>query len=318
MKTVLVTGGCGYIGYNMVESLLNSGYEVIVVDSLINSSNEAIHQDTVFFQGDIRNKEFLRGVFNKHNVDVVMDFAALLDVEESWKIPEEYLDVNVNGLVCLLEVMKEFNVKNIIFSSTAAVYGDSINMLDENSKLEPTNPYGVSKLTAEKFMEFYCKNYGIKNITFRYFNVVGSKKVGYTWDQFSSVVPNILSALQKNRDFTINGNDYDTVDGSCIRDYIHMDDLISAHQLVLDDLTNIDSGVYNLSIGKGTSVLELYNHIKSEFDIIHEPKIGCRREGDIIYSVASNQKIKSIIPWNIKFDNIHKIVKKIHGENNEG
>lgn len=317
MKKVLVTGGCGYIGYNMVLSLLGSRYDVIVVDSLINSSRAAINENTIFYEGDIRDKEMIKNIFQENKIDLVMDFAALLDVEESWEIPEEYLDVNVNGLINLLEIMNEFDVRNIIFSSTAAVYGNSMEMVDENSELNPTNPYGFSKYTAEKFLEYYCKKYEIKHIIFRYFNVVGSKKVDYDWDKFSSVVPNILTALQSGREFIINGNDYDTSDGTCVRDYIHMNDLIDAHQLVINNLSYVQSGAYNLSIGKGTSVLELYKQIKEQFEIVHECKFGARREGDIIYSVASNEKILEVIPWKIKYDNIQKIVKKIYKENTD-
>ncbi len=315
MKTVLVTGGCGYIGNNMVKSLLEKKYEVIIIDSLINGSIEAIEPNVKFYQGDIRNKDVLRKIFTENNIDLVMDFAALLDVEESWDIPTEYLDVNVNGLISILEVMEEFSVKNIVFSSTAAVYGDSVEKLTEESYLNPTNPYGDSKLSAEKFLGYYAKKYEMNYIIFRYFNVVGSKKIGYTWEDFSSVVPNILTSLQSGKTFVINGDDYDTKDGTCVRDYIHMDDLIQAHQLVVDNFDTIEKGVYNLSVGEGTTVMELYTWITNKFNIDSKYEIGARRPGDIIYSVASNEKINNIVNWEIKYDTIEKIIKRIHEEN---
>lgn len=314
---VLVTGGCGYIGNNMVNSLLKNGYSVTVIDSLINSSEKAINPNTNFYKGDIRDKEILRQIFKEQKIELVMDFAALIDVNESWQISNEYLDVNVNGLISVMEVMNEFSVKNIVFSSTAAVYGDSNETLTEQSYLCPTNPYGDSKLSAEKFMEYFAQNNNMKFITFRYFNVVGSKKIGYDWEQFSSVVPKILSSLKRGDKFVINGDNYDTSDGTCVRDYIHMEDLIQAHQLIVDNFNEVEQGPYNLSVGNGTSVFELYRAITKKFNIDSKYKIGDERPGDIVYSVASNSKIKSTVNWDIKYNTIDKIIEKIFEENKE-
>ncbi len=314
-KVVLVTGGCGYIGRNMVKSLVKNGHEVIIVDSLINSVEEAVLDGTKFYKCDIRDKQNLNKIFEENSIDLVMDFAALLDVEESSRIPLEYLDVNVNGLKVILEVMTKHNVKNIVFSSTAAIYGDSPELLTEQSDINPINPYGQSKLSAEKFLEYYADVAGINYIIFRYFNVVGSSKFGVDWEEFSSVVPNILSSMKNEKTFKINGGDYDTIDGTPVRDYIHMDDLISAHQLVIDNFDEVESGVYNLSIGNGTSVLELYNAICEVFNYSGNYKITERRKGDIVCSVASNQKILKQINWQLKYKDIDEIVKKIREEN---
>lgn len=315
MKTILVTGGCGYIGRNMVKSLLKKGYEVVVVDSLINASREAIISETKFYQADIRDYKEISKIFKENKIEIVMDFAALLDVEESWEIPMEYHDVNVNGLNVILKCMKENDVKNIIFSSTAAVYESTSELLDENSLINPTNPYGMSKLTAERFMEYYSQKEGLNYVTFRYFNVIGSNKVGYDWSEFSTVVPKIISSLQGGSQFVINGNDYDTKDGTCVRDYIHMEDLISAHQGVVDNFESTKNNVYNLSIGNGTTIIELVDEIKNAFGIDVEYEFGPRRKGDIVVSVASNKKILSVIPWDIKYGNIKQMIEQIKLEN---
>ncbi len=315
MKNILVTGGCGYIGRNMVKSLLKNNYNVIVVDSLINSSAEAIIEETTFYQIDIRDEQKINEVFSKHDIDVVMDFAALLDVEESWDIPLEYNDVNVNGLIVLLKAMAKYNVQNIVFSSTAAVYESSDEILTEESSIKPNNPYGMSKYYAEQMLNYYSTINNFNYVIFRYFNVVGSSKKGVSWDKFSTVVPKILTSLQQGNDFVVNGTDYDTLDGSPVRDYIHMEDLISAHQLVINNFKNVDNGVYNLSVGNGTTVIELFNSITDTFNVDATFISGARRKGDIAISVASNKKIKSFIDWEIKYPTINDMVEQIKTEN---
>lgn len=316
MKSILVTGGCGYIGNNMVKTLVNNNYSVIVVDSLINSSEDALIDGVKFYAIDIRDKVKMEQVFVENKIDIVMDFAALLDVEESWDIPLEYHDVNVNGLNVILELMDKYQVKNIFFSSTAAVYKTTSDLLTEESEISPTNPYGMSKYSAEKCLEYFATNKNIKYIIFRYFNVVGSSKVGYDWDQFSTVVPKILASLKSGNEFVINGLDYNTIDGSPVRDYIHMDDLIEAHQQSVDQLEEMESGVYNLSIGNGTSVIQLFRAITDKFNIQKDYTAAGRRLGDIECSIASNDKIMNVVDWKIKYTNIDDIISKIKDENN--
>lgn len=310
---ILVTGGCGYIGHYAVDELISKGNKVIVVDDLSTGYKEALNIDAKFYNVDIRNIELMENIFEENSIDLVMDFAARLVVEESITNPQEYYDINVNGLKVVLDCMVKYNVKNIIFSSTAAVHG----MLDKKEKLItedditiPSNPYGETKLAGENMIKCYSKAYGLNYIIFRYFNVVGGNKPGGSLEEFTTILPRIISSIKLNTELQVFGGDYSTVDGTCIRDYIHVYDLISAHMLVCDRISEIDSGIYNLSIGKGTSILELIKSAAKVLDKKVNYKIVDRRIGDPVVSAASNKKFTDIIPWEPKYNTIELMIKE--------
>lgn len=312
---ILVTGGCGYIGHYAVESLISRGHEVVIVDDLSTGFKEGKHEEAIFYEVDIRDGEALDRIFKEHKIDLVMDFAARLIVEESNQNPSLYYDVNVNGLRCVLDAMKDNKVKNIIFSSTAAVHGllDKGNeLITETDPTIPSNPYGETKLVGERMIQWYAEAYDMNFIIFRYFNVVGGSKPGATVEDFTTILPKIISSIKNKEQLKVFGGDYDTRDGSCIRDFIHVEDLVSAHILAVEELETIESGVYNLSIGTGTSVLELISAAANTLDKEIDYKICDRRQGDPVVSAASNEKIMNAVNWEIKYPTINQMVKEAY------
>ncbi|MED5078537.1 UDP-glucose 4-epimerase GalE, partial [Geobacillus stearothermophilus] len=259
---ILVCGGAGYIGSHAVYRLLEKGERVVVVDNLQTGHREAVHRDAVFCQGDIRDRDFLREVFRQHDIEAVIHFAANSLVGESMEEPLKYYDNNVYGTQVLLEVMKEFGVKQIVFSSTAAVYGEPKQIpIVETDPTEPTNAYGETKLAMEKMMKWADRAYGIRSISLRYFNVAGAygTTIGEDHNPETHLIPLILKVpLGQREEISVFGDDYDTPDGTCIRDYIHVLDLVDAHVLALEKLRNgASSDVYNLGNGNGFSVKEV-------------------------------------------------------------
>ncbi len=312
---VLVTGGCGYIGHYAVEELLSKGHEVVVVDDLSTGYKEGINPDTEFHQVDIRNYDQLNAVFKNNSIDLVMDFAARLIVEESVINPGLYYDVNVNGLRNVLEAMVENNVKNIIFSSTAAVHGlldKGDELINEEDPTVPSNPYGETKLVGERMIEWYAKAHDLNYVSFRYFNVVGGVKPGASVEDFTTIVPKIISSIKNNEQLKVFGGDYNTRDGSCIRDFIHVKDLVEAHILVTEKFDQIESGVYNLSIGIGTSVIELIEATTTTLNKDINYQICERRVGDPVVSAATNEKIMKVIDWEIEYPTIAKMVEEAY------
>ena len=260
---VLVCGGAGYIGSHTVYELIERGHSVVVVDSLIKGHKAAVHNDAKFYLGDIRDEEFMDKVFKENNIDAVIDFAAFSLVGESVNEPFKYYENNVYGTLKLLETMERAGVKKIVFSSTAATYGEPENdIIVESDKTNPTNPYGETKLTVEKMLKWADNAYGIKFVALRYFNAAGahiSGKIGEDHSPETHLIPIILqTALGQREKMFIFGDDYDTPDGTCVRDYIHVTDLADAHIKALEKLfkTN-ESGIYNLGNGKGFSVKEV-------------------------------------------------------------
>lgn len=308
---ILVTGGCGYIGHYAVEQLLEKGHEVIVLDDLSTGFKEGIIAETTFYQVDIRDRDAVFNVFANHKIDLVMDFAARLIVEESNSNPSLYYDVNVNGLRTILDAMVEYDVKDIIFSSTAAVHGlldKGDSLIVETDPTIPSNPYGETKLAGEKMIEWYAKAYGLNYVIFRYFNVVGGIKPGASVEDFTTIVPMIISSIKNDVQLKVFGGDYQTRDGSCIRDFIHVIDLVNAHTLVVENMAQIESGVYNLSIGVGTSIIELISAASNVLEKEIDYKICDRRIGDPVISAASNEKIKSAIDWEIEYPHINEMI----------
>ena len=310
---ILVLGGAGYIGSHFVKQAIKENHAVIVIDNLQTGHKEAIDRQAQFHQGDIRDKDFMRSVFIKQPIDVCVHFAANSLVGESMEKPLLYFDNNVFGTIVLLETMTEFGVKKIVFSSSAAVYGARKEMpITEEVIPNPTNPYGESKLMMEKIMKWADIAHSIHYVSLRYFNVAGATSdasIGEDHRPETHLIPNVLQVpLNKRAQITIFGNDYDTLDGTCVRDYIHIDDLVDAHLKAVQYLeANNTSNIFNLGSQNGYSNLEIVETARS---ITNHPipiKIGSRRPGDPDKLVASNDKAKRILNWTPKKD-LHDVI----------
>jgi UDP-glucose 4-epimerase len=314
---ILVCGGAGYIGSHCVRMLLEKEYEVVVVDNLSTGHLEAVNPKAKFYQGDVRDEEFLNEVFQANHIDAVIHFCAKSLVGESMEKPLEYFDNNVNGTLVLLQAMVKAGVKKIVFSSSAAVYGEHMQMpIDETFATEPTNPYGETKLAMEKIMKWADWAYGLKYISLRYFNVAGadfSGEIGEDHNPESHLIPIVLQAALGKRPFiSVYGTDYPTKDGTCIRDYIHVVDLINAHILSLEALLQgHDSDVFNLGSEDGYSVLEIIEAAKKITEVDFKVKIGERRQGDPAKLIASSKKIKEALGWKAEYG-IEDIIKSAY------
>lgn len=313
---ILVTGGAGYIGSHAVYELISKGYDVIVVDDLSTGSKKNIHSKVVFYQVDLKNEEKLDEVFAKEkDIIAVMHFAGSIIVSESVKKPIEYFENNVCSVQVLLKVMNKYNVKFLVFSSTAAVYGNPINIpIEENDLKEPINPYGKSKLAAELLIESWANAYKSNYVIFRYFNVAGAhenSKIGIRSNSLTHLVPTIVNTALNHDSIVMNifGNDYNTKDGTCIRDFIHVVDLVQAHILGLEwSIKNNKSNIFNLGSSFGYSVLEVYNKAKQILGIDIKTKINNRRKGDPTILLASTKKVENILGWKSK-KNLEEIIK---------
>ena len=315
MMNVLVCGGAGYIGSHTVYELIERGHSVVVVDSLIKGHKAAIHNEAKFYLGDIRDEEFMDRVFRENQIDAVIDFAAFSLVGESVNEPFKYYENNVYGTLKLLEAMERADVKKIVFSSTAATYGEPENdIIVESDKTNPTNPYGETKLTVEKMLKWADNAYGIKFVALRYFNAAGahiSGKIGEDHNPETHLIPIILqTALGQREKMFIFGDDYDTPDGTCVRDYIHVTDLADAHIKALEKLfkTN-ESGIYNLGNGKGFSVKEVIEKAKKVTGKDFKVEIEARRSGDPSTLIASSEKAIKELGWKPKFNTLDKIIE---------
>lgn len=313
--SILVLGGAGYIGSHAVDQLINKGYEVIVVDNLLTGHKAAVHPDARFYEGDIRDKTFLKSVFEKETIEGVLHFAANSLVGESVEKPLKYFNNNVYGMQVLLEVMHEFDVKNIVFSSTAATYGEPKEFpITESTPTNPKNPYGESKLMMEKMMKWCDNAYGMRYVALRYFNVAGAKSdasIGEDHTPETHLVPIILQvALGQREALAIYGDDYDTPDGTCVRDYVQVEDLIAAHILALEYLkAGNESNFFNLGSNQGYSVQEMLEAAREVTGKEIPAKIAPRRAGDPSRLVASSAKAQAILGWQPKFTDVKEIIK---------
>ena len=312
--SILVCGGAGYIGSHMVAELLENGQDVVILDNLEKGHKDALLGGKLYI-GDLRDKEILNKIFTENNIEAVIDFAAYSLVGESMTEPLKYFNNNVYGTISLLEAMKEHNVKYIVFSSTAATYGEPecVPIL-EDSKTIPTNAYGESKLLVEKILNWCDKAYGIKYTTLSYFNAAGAHingKIGEDHSPETHLIPLILNvALGKRDEILIFGDDYDTKDGSCIRDYIHVSDLASAHSLALKRLMNGgESRVYNLGNGTGFSVKEMIDIARKVTGHEIPAKVAPRRAGDPAILIASSEKAMKELNWKPKFNSVETIIE---------
>lgn len=312
---VLVCGGAGYIGSHAVADLIAKGEEVVVVDNLQTGHKEAVVSPAKLYIGDLRNQEFLEGVFFENDIESVMHFAADSLVGESMTDPLKYYENNVYGTLCLLKTMKKYDVKIIVFSSTAATYGepDSIPIV-ENSPTNPTNPYGETKLAIEKMLKWSERAYGIKYVILRYFNVAGAHLEGDIGeDHFpeTHLIPLVLQvALGQREKIMIFGDDYNTHDGTCIRDYIHVTDLVAAHILAMERLRHTgESGIYNLGNGNGFSVKEVIEAARQVTGSNIPAEVAPRRLGDPAKLVASSTKAEKELGWKPQFVFIEQIIE---------
>ncbi len=311
---ILVAGGAGYIGSHCCKTLLNRGYDVVVVDNLSTGHLEAVDSRAKFYKADIRNYDDISPIFKNEKLDGVILLASNSLVGESVTNPLKYFDNNVHGAEVLLRAMTTFNVKRIVFSSSAAVYGEPKNIpIDENSDTNPTNPYGETKLAIEKMLKWVDKAFSIKYIALRYFNVAGadfSGEIGEAHNPETHLIPIVLQVpLGKRKFVSIFGSDYPTKDGTCIRDYIHIEDLVDAHILALKNL--LDGGqsdVFNLGSESGYSVREIINEVASVTGSNIPYEIWERRAGDPAILIASSHKAKTILNWQPKYTQVRDII----------
>lgn len=311
--SILIVGGAGYIGSHTVKYFLDNDEDVVVVDNLQTGHRQAVLTQN-FYEFDIRDKEKLNTVFKENQIEAVIHFAANSLVGESMQKPDVYYHNNVYGMMCLLDVMKQNNVKNIVFSSTAATYGEpeSIPILESDGN-KPTNTYGETKLAMEKMMKWYDQAYDMKFVSLRYFNAAGaieSGEIGEAHKVETHLIPLILQVpLQQREYISIFGDDYSTHDGTCIRDYIHVMDLASAHYLALKYLrAGNNSDIFNLGNGNGYSVTEVVNVARNITNHDIPSKIESRRAGDPAKLIASSKKAKDVLGWKPKYDSLEKIV----------
>ena len=312
--TILVLGGAGYIGSHTVYEVINNDEDVVVIDNLQTGHEKAIHPKARFYKGDIRDREFLDNVFKKEKIDAVIHFAACSLVGESMEKPLKYYDNNLCGTKILLDSMVANGIDKIVFSSTAATYGEPERIpILETDKTEPTNTYGETKLSMEKMFKWVGQAHNIRYVSLRYFNACGahnSGEIGEDHKPESHLIPLILQVPNGKREFiSVYGDDYDTKDGTCVRDYIHVTDLAQAHILAVKYLqTGGQSDVFNLGNGIGFTVKEVIETARKVTGHPIPAKITPRRAGDPAQLIASSDKAKKILGWEPKHDSLEEII----------
>lgn len=311
---VLVCGGAGYIGSHINKQLHIEGYETVVFDNLVYGHREAVKWGK-FEQGDLSNIEDIERVFNKYSIEAVFHFAAYAYVGESVAEPEKYYYNNVSNTLNLLKVMREHGCRKIIFSSTCATYGEPERVpITEDMPQNPINPYGATKLMMERILKDYYRAYGIEFVVLRYFNAAGADpegEIGESHDPETHIIPLVLDAASGRReDIKVFGTDYETLDGSCVRDYIHVYDLATAHLLALHYLEQgKESDFFNLGNELGTSVLQVIDSVKKVTGREFKVTLTDRRPGDPAVLVGSSRKAQEILGWEPIYKDIDKIVE---------
>jgi len=312
--SILVTGGAGYIGSHTVAELLAHGEEVIVLDNLLTGHQQAVLSNQSY-QGDIRDEALLEEIFSRHSIEAVIHFAASSLVGESVQDPLKYYDNNVVAAQRLLAAMNRHGVKRIVFSSTAATYGEPKRIpIEESDPTEPTSPYGETKLAIEKMLKWCDHAYGIKYAALRYFNAAGAHPdgtIGEDHNPESHLIPIILQvALGQREHVTIFGDDYPTEDGSCVRDYVHVMDLANAHYLALQRLRHIgESGIYNLGSGKGFSVKQVLEKAREVTGHPIPAVVTDRRGGDPAVLIASSRKAREELGWQPRYEDLGLMIE---------
>jgi UDP-glucose 4-epimerase len=313
--SVLVTGGAGYIGSHAVKALRSAGHDVIIYDNLSAGHELAAKGAGAPLEvGDIQDVARLREVMDAHGVDAVMHFAAWLSVGESVKDPIEYYRNNVGGALAVLRAMVESQVRHLIFSSTAATFGNPVETpITESHPQRPINPYGETKLAIERALPHFERAYGIRAVTLRYFNAAGADPDGLLGEDHHPevhVIPRAIDAALGRESFTIFGDDYETPDGTCLRDYVHVSDLAFAHVLALDSLrAGGPSASYNLGSGRPTSVREVVDTVQRITGRAVPVTVGPRRAGDPAVLYASSDRIKESLGWLPRFEKLDVIVE---------
>jgi UDP-glucose 4-epimerase len=312
--TVLVVGGCGYIGTHMVKALLEAGHEVVTLDNLSKGNRELL-PGGAFLMGDINDPVVLEQVFTAHRFDAVMHFAAFIEVGESVSDPLKYYQNNVVGTLNLLKAMLRHKVDKFIFSSSAAVYGEpEYTPIDEDHPCRPASPYGWTKLMVETVLQDYDRSYGMRSMALRYFNAAGadaSAAIGERHDPESHLIPLVLQvATGERNDITIFGTDHPTPDGTCLRDYVHVNDLAAAHLLALEALDKgAPSAAYNLGNSQGLSVREVIDTARRITGHPIPAVEGERRPGDPAVLVAASDKAREELGWKPKYETLDVIVE---------
>lgn len=311
---ILVCGGAGYIGSHTVHRMIDRFENVIIVDNLQTGHSEAIHPKAKFYKGDIRDSELLDRIFNANQIDSVVHFAANSLVGESMTDPLKYFNNNVYGMQVLLESMVSNGVDKIVFSSTAATYGEPKRIpIQEDDPTVPTNPYGQSKLMMEQMMKWVSQAHGIRFVSLRYFNAAGAMQDGSIGEDHhpeTHLIPLILQVpLGKREAITVFGDDYATPDGTCLRDYIHVLDLADAHVLAVDYLRRGGkSDIFNLGNGQGFSVKEMISAAEQATGQEINVVMGQRRPGDPAQLIASSEKARRILGWQPKFTDVSQVI----------
>ena len=311
---ILVLGGAGYIGSHTVYELVDAGYEVIVIDNLLTGFKEAVHPQAKFYEGDIRDKIFLDNILSKEKIDGVIHFAASSQVGESMKNPLKYYNNNLCGTEVLLESMVEHGIDKIVFSSTAATYGEpeSIPIL-ETARTLPTNCYGETKLSMEKMFKWISKAHNLRYVSLRYFNACGAHpngKIGEAHNPETHLIPLVLQVPNGKREYiSVFGNDYDTKDGTCVRDYIHVNDLAQAHILAMEYLSKGgESNIFNLGNGVGFTVKEVIETARKVTNHTIPIREEERRAGDPSVLIASSEKARKVLGWKRQYADLETII----------
>lgn len=312
MSCVMVVGGAGYIGSHAVRALQQAGRKVAVLDNLSTGHPEAV-KDAALIRADIRDTDAVYDALMAHGVSAVMHFAADSRVGESQADPEKYYDNNVAGTFSLLKALRRADVHKLVFSSTAAVYGDAQGLITEQYPKQPTNVYGRTKWMIEQMLADYDMAYGLKTISLRYFNAAGAHESGDIGEDHkpeTHLIPLVLQALGKQKPLTVFGNDYPTKDGTCVRDYIHVADLAFAHVLALGSLeSGAGSNAYNLGNGKGFTVLEVIQTVERVTGRKVPYEVGARRPGDPPELVADSSRIMRELNYAPRFGDLEDIIR---------
>jgi UDP-glucose 4-epimerase len=312
-KTILVVGGAGYIGSHMVKMLLNTGYHVVTLDNLSTGYRKAVLGGDIVF-GDLGDSKGLDLLFTGYQFDGVMHFASFIQVGESVQIPSKYYQNNVAATLNLFDAMVNHGVKTLIFSSSAAIFGEPQYVpLDEQHPKQPINPYGLSKWMIEQILADYDRAYEFKSICLRYFNAAGADpdgELGECHDPETHLIPLVLQAASGRRNtITVFGQDYDTPDGTCIRDYIHINDLCQAHLLALEQLLNgADSAAYNLGNGSGFSVKQVIDIAEKVTGKSIPVTMGMRRDGDPARLVSDSKQAQNLLGWQPQYADLALII----------
>lgn len=315
MAKILVTGGAGYIGSHAAAMLSHSGHEVIVIDNFLTGKIEAIPKTAMIINLDICRRDELTEILTTERPEAIFHFAGKISVPESIEKPVEYFETNTAGTISLLHAANIANVRKIVFSSTAAVYGDvTSSVVSEDANLAPINPYGMSKAFAERIIEANSASTGMQHCILRYFNVAGAAMDGTNGQRAEGISQLIHvaseAALGRRPELVVYGNDYDTPDGSCIRDFIHVEDLVSAHLAALDYMESTgESNIFNVGYGHGYSVFDVINTIQQEIGHNLSVRVAGRRPGDPVKVIADNRRILAATKWRPKYDNIHAICR---------